>query len=311
MAFRTETSHLNNFIFFVLLFVLCQIQQCSLKSIDDGCNEKPNSITGGSSVRRNSRRREDGRKSEDLVKVGGSSLGKHFRERGDANRQSDRKASAGEHFLFWKTITKLVIPQVQYTQKATQATLVAFCGVLGKDMRNNECFGDAQYLLNEWPSADFMRTPSKHILKIKKQHKFEKALMKDLILVLRNHKHNLTQMLEKKKTDFCKTRGGQECSIVCTSPLSFDEDQSKLYCDINHLILPHLSKVLNTLKKEAKRYFKIRVKTPALTLHSPTPKIYLHNSHSHQLAVLYNIMEQCHETEAALEYLAEISSMKH
>ncbi|KAL5021332.1 hypothetical protein ScPMuIL_000487 [Solemya velum] len=295
MAFRK--SHLNYFRFFVLLLVLCQIQQCSSKSIDNGRSEKRNNIdevsfSGGPSLRKHSRGRVDGKRAEKLT-------------------QSDRKASSGEHFLFWKTITKLVIPQVQYTQKATETTIVAFCGVLGKDVRNNKCFEDAQFLLNVWPSADFMRTPSKHILKIKEQHKFKKALMKDLILVLRNHKHNLTQLLEKEKTDFCKTRGGQECSIVCTSPLSFDEDQSKLYCDINHLILPHLSKVLNTLEKEAKRYFKISVKAPAPTMLSPTPQIYLHNSHSHQLAVLYNIMEQCRETEAALEYLADISTMEH
>ncbi|XP_033757641.1 uncharacterized protein LOC117340007 [Pecten maximus] len=131
--------------------------------------------------------------------------------------------SASSHFRFWKSVSKMTIPTVEFLRNSLERLVLNYCQD-NNDVIPDDCLDFSFNLVNNWNVRDFIRSPSDEVMTIKKQKKFDKKLLIDVIQVLRYNRRNLTDLLAIEKRHIC----GSEvtCDVDCTMgilPLLFLE----------------------------------------------------------------------------------------
>ncbi|OWF41488.1 uncharacterized protein LOC110462365 [Mizuhopecten yessoensis] len=211
------------------------------------------------------------------------------------------RGSASMHFRFWKSLSKTAIPTVEFLGNALEHLVSNYCQD-NQDVIPDDCLDFSFNLINNWNVRDFIRSPSDEVMMIKRQKKFDKKLLVDVIQVLRYNQRNLTDLLAIEKRHIC----GNEvaCDVTC-------DEGSSLYCTLNTVIVPNLDELILGLEKQAKMYFGARISRQTPQRMSPEKfKFYSKYRVFFVLGTIYNMMLQMFETEAALTYILDLSKIE-
>ncbi|XP_060063590.1 uncharacterized protein LOC132544042 [Ylistrum balloti] len=208
--------------------------------------------------------------------------------------------SASLHFRFWKSVSKTAIPLVKFLGNSLERLVLNHCKD-NNDVIPDDCLDFSFNLVNNWNVRDFIRSPSNEVMMIKKQKRFNKKLLIDVIQVLRYHWGNLTDLLAIEKRHICGSEA--VCDVDCTLG-------SSLYCSLNGVIVPQLDELILGLEKEAKMYYgaKISQQTPE-RMNPEKVRFYSKYRVFYVLGTMYNIMLQMFETEAALSYILDFTKV--